>query len=64
MEMYLSHMFIFRIIEKLGLKYLFGKTIISYVFTFVLTLGGTIVFAIVASRILNKVNTTIKQKSK
>lgn len=48
MEMYLAHMVIFRVVEKLGLPYVFGDSGIggwgSYILTFVLTLFGLIVF--------------------
>lgn len=39
MEMYLAHMIVFRIVEKLGLLYLFGHGILSYVTACLLTLA-------------------------
>ena len=47
LEMYLSHMFIFRIIEKLRLTYLVNNHLISYIFTYILVVLGTIIFAFI-----------------
>ncbi len=44
MEMYLSHMFIFRILEKTKLLYLFGHGIISFLITFLAVISGMILF--------------------
>lgn len=48
MEMYLAQMIVFRIVEKLQLLYLFGRTgiggWISFVFVFALTVSGLIIF--------------------
>lgn len=46
MEIYLSHMMIYRIIEKAGLIHLFGKNVLSYIFTVAGTLVSTIAFAV------------------
>lgn len=48
MEMYLAHMLIFRIVEKLNLQYIFGNYGVggwgSYILTFTLTVVGVIAF--------------------
>lgn len=55
MEIYLSHMFIFRIIEKIKLNYIFG-----YISTVVLVLIGTTAFAVVVKYILRYLNEVLK----
>lgn len=45
-EIYLSHMFIFRIIEKLKLNTVLNNDIIQYILTSVLVLIGSIVFSV------------------
>lgn len=44
-EIYLSHMMVYRVIEKLKMTEIFGKTIFSYLVTCFFTLGGSILFA-------------------
>jgi len=50
MEVYLGHMMVFRIMEKMNIIYLFGHSVISYIFVLCTTLLGTIVFALVAKK--------------
>lgn len=52
MEIYLSHMVIFRVVEKLGLTHKFGKGALQYAITTVLVLAGSIVFAFVLKKII------------
>lgn len=47
MELYLSHMVIFRMLEKTGLANLFGCKVLSYFVTVFLTVIGTIIFILV-----------------
>ena len=47
MEIYLSHMVFFKIVERLGLTKLFENNAASFVLTMILTLAGTILFAAV-----------------
>lgn len=54
-EIYLSHMFIFRIIEKCGLLYIFGNGWQSYVIVSALVFIGTIIF----SKSVKKVGRTL-----
>ena len=50
MEVYLCHMMVYRVLEKLKLHRIFGTTLLSYVVTSVITL----VLAVAASMIANK----------
>lgn len=52
MEIYLSHMVIFRVIEKLGLNRIIGNGWIQYIVTVVIVLCGTIFFAVVMQKII------------
>lgn len=53
MEIYLCHMVIFRIIEKLRLTHLFGTGIISYIATCIVTIIGAVLFSFIAQKALN-----------
>lgn len=46
MEIYLCHMLIFRIVEKLGLLYLFGNGILSYIVTSIIVIIGSFILSI------------------
>ena len=52
MEIYLSHMVIFRVIEKLGINRMLGSGWLQYLVTVVTVLIGAIVFAVVMQKIL------------
>ena len=52
MEIYLSHMVIFRVVEKLSLNRMIGNGWIQYIFTVVIVLLGTIVFATVMKKLI------------
>lgn len=54
MELYLSHMVVFRIIEKLGMNRVVGNGWIQYVITVAIVLAGTIVFALIVRKILKE----------
>ena len=62
MEIYLSHMFIFRIIEKIKLNYIFGYSWGGYISTVVLVLIGTTAFAVVVKHILKYMNKIVWNK--
>lgn len=53
MEIYLSHMVVFRVIEKTGLNQMFGNGWIQYCITVCSVLIGTVLFAVVMRRIIN-----------
>ena len=52
MEIYLSHMFIFRIVEKLKLNTIIGNGWLQYLFTVVSVLIGAIIFSLIMQRII------------
>lgn len=52
MEIYLSHMVIFRVVEKLSLNRMIGNGWIQYIFTVVIVLLGTVVFAAVMQKLI------------
>lgn len=62
LEIYLSHMVAFRIIEKLGMTKLFASDLLSYIVTSVGTIVGTIVFALVAKKFLEYLTNFTKAK--
>ena len=47
LEIYLSHMLMYRILEKLRLIHLFESELLSYIFISSLTIIGTICFVVV-----------------
>ncbi|MCD7804495.1 MAG: acyltransferase [Oscillospiraceae bacterium] len=44
-EIYLAHMMVFRVIDKLGLATIAGETLVSYILVCIGTTGGALVFA-------------------
>ena len=54
MEIYLSHMVIFRVVEKLKLNRILGNGWLQYAVTTVLVIAGATVFAVVLRKIINK----------
>lgn len=52
LEIYLSHMVVFRIIEKLGITKLFDSDLMSYVVTSIGTIAGTIGFSLLVKKFL------------
>ena len=52
MEIYLSHMVIFRVVEKLGLNQIIGNGWIQYIITVVIVLFGTILFSVVVKKLI------------
>ena len=63
MEIYLSHMVIFRVVEKLKLNQILGNGWLRYVVTSVLVIAGATVFAVVMQKIISKA-TEIMNKRK
>lgn len=59
MEFYLSHMAMFRVIEKLGLNKLFGNGWLQYLITVALVLVTTAVFSVVMKKIIQFVGNKI-----
>ena len=61
-EIYLCHMVIYRVLEKLHLVHLFGNGLLAYIFTAVAVICGSVVFSVCAKWFLNKVETFLKKK--
>lgn len=64
LELYLSHMLFYRILEKLGLHSAFGKGAVSYVFTVILVILLSLVFAYVVNLLIAKLIKGWNQKCK
>lgn len=54
MEIYLSHMVIFRIVEKLGINRVLGNGWLQYFVTVALVIVGASVFAVVMGKVIEK----------
>lgn len=54
MEIYLSHMMIFRIVEKLGIHKMFGNGLLQYAVTVIVVLVGTVLFAVVMQHLIQQ----------
>lgn len=59
-EIYLCHMMIFRLVEKMHLVRLFGDGLVSYIFTAAATIGGAIVFSIIVKMGLKRIEIVMK----
>ena len=63
-EIYLCHMVIYRVIEKLQLVHLFGNGLLAYIFTVVAVICGSVVFSVCVEWFLNKIKFIVKEKVK
>ena len=61
-EIYLCHMVIYRVLEKLHLVHLFGNGLLAYSFTAVAVISGSVVFSVCAKWFLNKIETFLKER--
>lgn len=52
MEIYLSHMVIFRVIEKVHLNTMIKNDVVQYVVTVLLVTIGTIIFSYICKRVI------------
>lgn len=64
MEIYLSHMVIYRVLEKIGIIHIFGEGVVSYVFTSLGALIGAIVFAVIFNWGLKKISICMRRVRK
>lgn len=62
MEIYLCHMVVYRILEKLKLTHMFESDTISYVIASIGTIIGAVIFAKVTQWLLAQGQTAIKKK--
>ena len=61
-EIYLCHMVIYRVFEKLHLVHLFGNGLQAYIFTEIASICGLVVFSVCAKLFLNKIETFLKER--
>lgn len=61
-EIYLCHMVIYRVLEKLHLVHLFGNGLLAYIFTAIAVICGSVVFSVFAKWFLNKIETFLKER--
>ena len=61
-EIYLCHMVIYRLLEKLHIVHLFGNGLLAYIFTAVAVICGSVVFSVCAKWFLNKIETFLKER--
>lgn len=69
LEIYLAHMLVFRIFEKLDFLYVFGnetfvRSVLSYSFTVFVVIAGTVCFALSVRKVLLRVAIFVKQLRK
>lgn len=64
MEIYLSHMVIFRAVEKLGLNRIIGNGWMQYIFTVIIVLAGTTTFSVVMQKGIGMIETYVSYKMK
>lgn len=62
LEIYLCHMVVFRILEKMGMTRILGEGIISYIFVSAATIGGAVIFSIAAKRGFQKLVKQYKRR--
>ena len=61
-EVYLCHMVVYRLLEKLHLVHLFGNGLLAYIFTAVAVVCGSVVLSVCAKWFLNKIESILKEK--
>ena len=61
-EVYLSHMMIYRVLERVKITHIFGVNAFSYGVTAILTLAGAIVSSCVAKVVLEKFIICMKER--
>jgi len=62
LEIYLSHMVIYRILEKLCLLHLFKSELLSFIVICILTLIGAVAFSIITSNVIKYIVIIYKRK--
>ena len=62
MEIYLSHMVSFRVIERLGINTMIGNGWVQYAVTVAIVLVGTIIFSAVMKKILDLLGKQVSRK--
>lgn len=62
MEIYLSHMVVFRLVEKMGLNRMFGNGWLQYFLTVIFVIVGAICFSVVVKKLINIVEKKLVEK--
>lgn len=60
-EIYLCHMLVYRVLEKLHLIHLFGNDLLAYIFTATTVICGSVVFSVCARWFLKKIEIFLKE---
>lgn len=63
-EIYLSHMLVFRVVEKLDIHKVFGNGWIQYIFTVINVVAGATVFAVVMQMVIKKAIEIVSMKER
>lgn len=53
MEIYLCHMVIFRVVERMGFNTIIGNGWVQYAVTVVIVLVGAVIFSVIVKKILD-----------
>lgn len=61
-EIYLCHMVIYRVLEKLHLIHIFENDLLSYIFTSIGVICGSVIFSVCAKLLLNKIEIYLKER--
>ena len=61
-EIYLCHMVIYRVLEKLHLIHVFENDLLSYIFTSIAVICGSVIFSVCAKLLLNKIEIYLKER--
>ena len=61
-EIYLCHMVIYRLLEKLHFIHIFENDLLSYIFTSIGVICGSVIFSVCAKLLLNKIEIYLKER--
>lgn len=64
MEIYLSHMVIFRVVEKLEINRMFGNGWMQYGVTVITVIAGTTMFAVLMQKMIGKATAIMTLKER
>ena len=61
MEVYLCHMFVYRVIERLNLKNVLSNEILNYVLIAIVTIAGSVILAVALKKFAQLVENLLKK---
>lgn len=64
MEIYLSHMVIFRVVEKIKINRILGNGWLQYIFTVIIVISGTTTFAVAMQKIIGLVEKKLLERKR